>query len=400
VHLHGERPYVIGTVVLETHKTYPSSKVELTRDLQKAANEDWNLRFDAVRMNLMPRQFVANGSAIDPGDLSRFIPNKVVLVNSKPNEPITNSVVWDRPPPPDASAYAEQDRINLDFDELTGAFTNSSVQASQMQDQSATGMHLMSGEASGMGEYELRIFAETFVEPILRLLIKLEQAYETDPVILAASGRNAQLFQKFGVNEITDELMNQEVQVRANVGIGATNPNMKLKNFSVGGELLARLYGPQTIAMGSNFEEVAGEVFGLLGYKDGARFFKPQFDPRVQMLQQQMQQMQQHMQKGQGPQGPQIDPTRVQAAQIQAQSRIAEKKIQQQTDVHTAHVDYQAKEMAETSENWRELLAAHRELATANIQGQQDIDRAAAQQVMRETGPGPGSPGAKQGMVP
>jgi hypothetical protein len=118
------------------------------------------------------------------------------------------------------------------------------------------------------------------------------------------------------------------------------------------------------------------------------------------MLQQQLQQMQQKMSKGQGPQGPQIDPTRVQAAQIQAQSRIAEKKIQQQTDVHTAQMDYQAKEMAETSENWRELLAAHRELATANIQGQQDIDRAAAQQVMRETGPGPGAPGAKQRMVP
>jgi hypothetical protein len=248
-------------------------------------------------------------------------------------------------------------------------------------------MHLMSGEASGMGEYELRIFAETFVEPILRLLIKLEQAYETDPTILALAGKKAQLFEKFGVSEITDELLNEEVTVRANVGIGATNPNMKLRNFSMGGELLARLYGPQAIAMGSNFEEVASEIFGLCGYKDGERFFKPDFDPRVAMLQQQLQQMQSKQKAG--PAGPAVDPTRLQAAQIQAASRIKEKQIQQQTDVHTAHLDYQAKEMAETSENWRTLLDAHRELATANIQGQQAIDQQAAQQVMRETAPQP-----------
>src|SRR5579859_2920700 len=246
VHLHGERPYVVGSVVLETHKTYPSAKVELVRDLQRAANEDWNLRFDAVRMNLMPRQFVRNGAALDPNDLLAFRPNKIVAINAKAGEPISNDVAWDRPPPPDQSAYAEQDRINLDFDELTGAFTNSSVQASQIQQQSATGMHLMSGEASGMGEYELRLFAETFVERILSLLIKLEQAYETDPVVLALAGKKAQLLTKYGVDEITDELLNEQVTVRANVGIGATNPGMKLRNFTMAGDVLSKLYGPQT----------------------------------------------------------------------------------------------------------------------------------------------------------
>jgi hypothetical protein len=386
VHLHGVRPYVMGSVVLEAHKTYPSAKVELVRDLQRAMNEDWNLRFDAVRMNLMPRQFVRNGAALDPNDLLSFRPNKIVALNTKVGEPLTNDVAWDRPPPPDQSAYAEQDRINLDFDELTGAFSNSSVQASQITQQSATGMHLMSGEASGLGEYELRLFAESFVEPLLMLLIKLEQAYETDPIVLALAGKKAQLFEKFGVSEINDELLNQEVAVRANVGIGATNPGMKLRNFVQAGEVLAKLYGPQTMAMGSNFEEIASEVFGLCGYKDGERFFKPDFDPRVTMLQQQLQQLQ-SKQKGQA--GPGNDPSRLQAAQVQAQSRIAEKKIQQQTDMHTAQLDYQAKEMSETSENWRTMLDAHRELATANIQGQQAIDQRAADQIMHETAPQP-----------
>src|SRR6185312_1345815 len=349
VHLHGVRPYVVGCVVLETHKTYPSSKVELTVDLQSAANRDWNARFDAVMLNLMPRQFVRNGADIDPADIRTFMPGKVVMMNGKPGEPLNNEVVWDRPPPPDAAAFAEQDRINLDWDDLTGAFTNSSVQASQVQQQSATGMHLMSGEASGLGEYELRMFGETWVEPMLKLFLKLVQAYETDPIILATAGKKAQLFQKFGVNSITDELLNTGVTTKVNVGIGATNPSMKLRNLIMGAEALAKLYGPQTIAMGSNFEEVANEVFGLLGYKDGARFFQPGFDPRVAMLQQQLQQAQGKAHAG-APAGG--DPTRTQTAQITAQGKIEEQRMKSETDEKVAQMDANSKKMAEDAENW------------------------------------------------
>src|SRR6185312_5232976 len=279
VYLHGQRPYVCGTVVLEAHKTYPAAKVEIIRDLQRAANDDWNLRFDNVKLALNPRQFVKKGAGIEVQDVRTFMPGKVVLVS----DPATD-IVWDRPPDVTASAYAEQDRINLDFDELVGDFSNSSVQASQVQEQSATGMNLMSGMASGMNEYELRMFAETFVEPLIRLLVKLEQAYETDPVILAIAGKNAQIDLKYGMNAITDELLNQELTCRVNVGIGATNPQHRLKNFVAGADIIGKMFGPQA-AMGANFKEVCKEVFGMLGYKDGDRFFSPEFDPRVQMRQ-------------------------------------------------------------------------------------------------------------------
>lgn len=358
VYLHGERPYVVGSVILETHKTYPASKVELVGDLQRAANEDWNMRFDTLKLNLMPRQFVRNGSGIDPSDIRTFMPGKVVLINGKPGEPLQNEVTWDRPPEPGASAYAEQDRINLDFDELTGAFTNSSVQASQINQQSATGMHLMSGEAGTIAEYELRVFAETFVEPLIRLLIKLEQAYETDPVILALAGKKANLFQKYGMDAITDELLNQDVTVRANVGVGASNPALKLRNFMAGSEIIGKIFGPAA-AMGANFEEVSKEVFALAGYKDGARFFKPNYDPRVNMLQQQLQKLQ----KGQKA-GPEGDPSKVQAASIQAQSRIQEKQIQHHGDMAEAQLEYETKKMMEDAENWRVMMNMKRELLT------------------------------------
>ena len=132
VYLHGVRPFVVGFVVLETHKTYPSSKVEIVADLQRATNDDWNLRFDNVKMSLNPRQFVKTGHGVEQ-DLRTFAPGKIVLVTAAKDEPIANNIVtWDRPPPPDASAYAEQDRINLDWDEFGWVFHNSSVQASQI----------------------------------------------------------------------------------------------------------------------------------------------------------------------------------------------------------------------------------------------------------------------------
>src|SRR6185312_3722372 len=98
VHLHGQRPYMLGQVVCETHKTYPSAKVELIRDLQRATNDDLNLRFDNLKMNLNPRQFVRAGLAQDMRELTTFIPGKTVIVNSKPGTPMNTDIVWDRPP--------------------------------------------------------------------------------------------------------------------------------------------------------------------------------------------------------------------------------------------------------------------------------------------------------------
>lgn len=384
VYLHGERPYVAGTVILEAHKTYASSKVEIVKDLQRAANDDWNLRFDNVKLVLNPRQFVRTGAGIELNDVRTFMPGKVIPVKN-PQE----DIVWDRPPDLTPSAYAEQDRINLDFDELVGDFSNTSVQASELAQQSATGMHLMSGQASGMNEYELRIFAESFVEPLIRLLIKIEQAYETDPVVLAIAGKNAQLFQKFGVREITDELLNHEVTTRVNVGIGATNPSLKLRNFVMGADVIGKIFGPSA-AMGANFEEVAKEVFALLGYRDGARFFQPAFDPRVQMLQQQISQLQ----KGQSG----SDPTRLQAAQLQAQAKLhdiqarsASEAAERQQDAQMrmaeiqaatqskerqeqiraasqatdAHMAMQRDQMAQQAENWRTVFKATQDAALA-----------------------------------
>lgn len=312
VFLGGQRPYVAGTTVVETHKAMPSSKLELFADLQGAANDQMNLRFDNVKMALMPRQFVKAGSGVNLQDVRNFMPGKTVLL-----EDPRSDIVWDRPPDATSSSYEEQDRINVDFDELSGDQTQSGMMAAQLQQQSATGQHLVSGMAAGMNEYELRLYNDTFVQPIIRKLIMLIQAYEDDQHVLALCAKNAKLFQRFGVNAITDDMLLAEINLKVNAGTGATNPAFRLKNLSAAADTLGKIFGP-TIVAGLNAEEVISEVFAACGYEDGDRFIKQGFDP-AQVQQQQQQKPQ--------PQSQQTDPAALQA-KVQMNSENNQTKLQ------------------------------------------------------------------------
>lgn len=352
VYLQGIRPYVVGFVMPEAHKTFPTSKVELVKDLQTQTNDVANLRLDNVKLSLNPRQILRTGSGIDPQDARTFMPGKV-LFTKVPKE----DAIWDRPPDTTASSYQEQDRINLDFDDLTGDFSNSSIQGNRQVYEAVGNMEMMQGNATQIGEYEQRVFAETFVEPIIRHLVKLVQAYETDPVVLAIAGQEAKLFQKFNISEVTDFLLRQELTTRVNVGIGATNPQKRLQNFLTASQALGSIFGP-VAAMGANFPEVSKEIFSLCGYKDGDRFFLPNFNPQEAM---------QKMQQGKDGKGA-GDPGKVQAAQIQAQSKVQEAQIRAKSDERSDHMAYQTQQLEEQGETLRAFLQLQGGMAKAGQQ--------------------------------
>lgn len=349
VYLSGERPYVAGFVMPEAHKTYTTSKVELVKDLQTYVNDVTNLRLDNVKLTINPRQFVRSGKGLDLYDLRTFQPGKTVVMQDPAGD-----IVWDRPPDVTASSYQEQDRINLDFDELTGGISNSSIQSNKQIYEAVGNMQMMAGNASQIGEYEQRVFAETFVEPILKKLVKLEQAYETDPIVLSIAGSNAQLSMKYGINEVTDELLNQEVTTRVNAGTGSTNPQMKLKNFLQALQALGQIYGPMA-AMASNPKEVVKEIFGLSGYKDGERFLNPNQDLN-KLMQQAMQPKPQ--------QKAATDPTKMPIAQMKMQ----EAQMKMQSDKQIAMLDYQKTAMQEAEETKRVGLNHQHDLVVNSLQ--------------------------------
>jgi hypothetical protein len=159
------------------------------------------------------------------------------------------------------------------------------------------------------------------------------------------------LFQKYGLNHITDELLNQSLTTRVNVGIGATNPTLKLRNLFTVGDGIGKLFGP-IAAQKIDFDEIYKELMGLAGYKDGERFLKP--GPSVQELQLQ-QEVQKLQQKGGGAQG---NPMAGQVAQINAQSKQQVQQMKADSDARSDAMEMQRQREADEAENWREWIKA------------------------------------------
>lgn len=290
VYFHGERPISMGCAVIETHKIYSDSPTMLGENLQREANEVVNQRLDNVKLVLNKRYFAKRGAQIDLKSLVRNVPASITLMNDPRGDvvPIDYQDVT-------SSSYQEQDRINADYDDVLGNFSSGSVQTNRKLNETVGGMSMLSNTASQMTEYTLRTITETWIERVLRQLVKLEQFYETDQVILAIAADRAKIFQKYGVNEVTDDLLKQELTLTVNVGMGATDPIMKLNRFVGAVKTYAELAALQP--PGLDIRETGKEVFGLAGYRDGRRFLEEEEDPKMQAVIQQAQAMIQQAQK-------------------------------------------------------------------------------------------------------
>jgi hypothetical protein len=155
-------------------------------------------------------------------------------------------------------------------------------------------MTLLQAPANMLTEYALMTYSETFVVPILRQLVLLEQAYETDQNILNLAGQKSKQFQKFGMDKVTDDLLEKEMVVNVNVGMGNTDPVTKMQKFLAGINSFAAISARPPPGM--NLSEVWKEIAALSGYQDGERFTLGN-DPEVAKLQQQNQQLMQAIQK-------------------------------------------------------------------------------------------------------
>ena len=280
---HGMRPYVIGNCVLETHKVIPSSIPELSRGLQEEANEISNQRLDNVKFSMNKRYIVARNKQVDIQSLIRNVPGGITMADS------VDDIREVSTPDVTQSSYLEQDRINTDMDELLGNFGAGTVQANKQLAQTVTGMSMMNSSANTLVEYTLRTFTETFIEPILNQLVLLERHYETDEVLLDIIGNRTGVFKKLGTDENADKLLQHNVSLKVNVGMGATSPEQKLNKLTQG----IMSYG-NIVKMGIpnlNTSEIGKEIFGALGYSDGSRFITQSDNPEITQLQQQIQQL-------------------------------------------------------------------------------------------------------------
>ena len=335
---HGMRPYVMGVCILETHKIYPVSVAQLGKGLQDEVNEIANQRIDNVKFVLNKKWFVKRGKDADVSGLIRNVPGGVVMLDDPEKD--VREVTW---PDVTQSAFEEQNRLNMDMDELMGNFNPSQLMTQGSPDTPFKSMSLLSHSNGTLTEYLLKTYSETFVLPILRQLMHLEQEYETDRVILSIAGKNANIQQLYGIDEVTDQLLEQELTLSVNVGMGATDPMQKLNKFLTAMNNFMTMM--RTPTPGVNMQEVGKEIFGHLGYADGSRFFTSD-NPQVVQLQGQLQQSAQLIQQLQA---------KVQDKQTAHQVKMEAAKLTAQTQIQTTS-------MHEENENKRSLATHFRAL--------------------------------------
>lgn len=263
----GERPYVMGLGEIEAFSPVPMSMVESIQPIQNEVNDIRNLSIDTLKQGIAPIGVYRRGADIDLRALKERGPDANIGVSNM------EDLRFEKPPGPDPTSFAMHDRLTIEMDESAGSFSTSSVNNNRAVGETVGGMQLVSNAANSVQEYDLRVYVETYVERVLRQLIMLEQHYETDETVLALVGQKADVYQRFGVDEPIDDLLQRQVTLKVNAGVGSTDPFMKLQKFSsaiqMAGMVAPFVEGQVTV----NAEEVYGEIFASAGYQ-AERFFQ------------------------------------------------------------------------------------------------------------------------------
>ena len=124
-------------------------------------------------------------------------------------------------------------------------------------------------------------------------MVLLEQAYETDENLLTIVANKKRLSQKHGINKITDTMLQGRMNVRVNVGFGATQPEKRIQKLALGLNTVGTFLPHMNQRIKG--EEVVDEIFGALGL-DGGRFYEglgdENYDQQFQQLMDTVKQLQ------------------------------------------------------------------------------------------------------------
>lgn len=267
----GERPLVFGYGGIEAHRIFPMAAAESWQQLQLELNDIRNLALDMTKQNVMPITKVVRGRQIDMDQVKRRSSGSAIVVTSK------DDVTWEQPPQLSQAVPLMTRDLELEFDDLAGQFNNGTTANNNALSRTLGGLKLVAGSANAVQEYDIRVWNHTWAEPSITQIARLIQYYESDEVIIGIAADRAGLLQRFGIDKVTDELMEQQVQVSISMALGAGDPDIRLQKFSqavqIAGPLLGQTKEFQSGEWKLSAQAIMDEVFGGAGYTDGGKRF-------------------------------------------------------------------------------------------------------------------------------
>lgn len=344
VYFHGKRPFVIGAADVDPHNAYVTPLPELLQPTQEEMNILANQRRTNVDM-AMNRKWRVEPSVGDRFDPMALLDNAVGSLVFAPKDGLEALDV----PDVTQSSYLEQQGLDRDFDELAGNYAPQPSQVGNSPNDSHKQGQMLNTNANVLVEMALKTYTMTFVEPVLRMIVLLEQYYETDDVIVGLAGMQAGLFMRYNgkvqwsveaakLAQIpsqqpqagqpapqgqpgqpapqqqpqqgqpglvgmpqpqpstapsgalphgisVSDLLNKELTIKVNVGLNATDPERKLQKFLFGITSYIKTFGPAVLPT-LDKKEIFAEMMALSGYGDGSRFMDQNLSPeKTQIMQ-------------------------------------------------------------------------------------------------------------------
>lgn len=344
VYKHGIRPYSFGWAFNEAHRLYKSGAPKLMEGLAEETNSIVNARLENLYLALHKRYYVKRGAAVDVRSLLRNVPGSVTMMSN-----VNQDVREVSTPDVTQNSYQEQDRLNLEIDDLLGSFSGATVGSARNLNETVGGMNLMQDSAGQLAEYAIRTIAETWIRDVYNQLAKLVAAYESDEEILESVSN------RFGFenNEQVLEAMNAKVRVSVNAGYAATSPNKRIEKIAMAVTTALNFDKTGKLSQNINSYELAADIFGAVGL-DVARFFpgvgENRASPETEALRQQVEMLQAELAKAmdQNQLKLQIEHTRGQYAErvaaIREQVRLAIGKGDQEMEATLAMLEKELKQ--------------------------------------------------------
>jgi hypothetical protein len=275
--------------------------------------------------------FIKRNTAIDLHALARFSPGAVVEMDNPQQD-----VKWDRSPEAPQGMQQEHQILNTELDDLIGNFNQASVAQNRNLNETVGGMEMLGSAADQMTEYDLHTLCTTFISKVLTQVLDLEKRWETDANLAVIIGKklatNARTFWK---------ALSTEAKVIVNVGFGSTNPQKRMERIQTAMQATMGMF-PMTVYQ-SNQAEILKEVWAAAGFADASRFFpflgdagKPDPNPKVATLQQQLQTLMMKLYPGEMHNQGLIQREQVKS---QAAERITQMKLQGQIALQQAEAE-------------------------------------------------------------
>lgn len=178
-------PIIVGQAFPESHQMYGKSIPEIVEGLQRETNALRNQRREAVALALRKPILASRHANIDLMSLVNRRVGGVVLGDDISQNAVRELQVSD----PTAASIQEQIRTDQDFYETTSIPPNLlGIPASR--DETATGVTAQISNANRKIFMAIKNLAQTLFVPAFRMLLRLEQAYESDDFIRLVTGRS------------------------------------------------------------------------------------------------------------------------------------------------------------------------------------------------------------------